>query len=271
MDLGDGAGLDAVGMVDEELRVDAELLVEDGWRHTRNALEVLDPVLEQAVCDAGADVPDVCDGTVVPDGAAEGLLVQKADAVFHVLGRNVERQLAQEEVGADARSGRDVRLCEDLVHQHARDLARRLAVELEVGGGVDEALVDGVDVDVLRCDEAQVDAVDLGADLHVVAHARLDDQVVDAGRYLEEAAAVAYAQLLHGGGDGQTDGLLRALWVCHHQVGGEGVQAPLGALDAGVEGLEVDADVCAARVSSHGVSIPHGCDTGRRLSRRGGA
>ena len=45
------------------------------------------------------------------------------------------------------------------------------------------------------------------------------------------------------GGDGQADRLLRAPLVCHHQVGGHGIQPPLHALHRGVERFQVTADI----------------------------
>ena len=52
----------------------------------------------------------------------------------------------------------------------------------------------------------KVDAVDARRDLHVVAHTGRGCDVVDVLGNLEETAAVAYAELLHGGADRQADG-----------------------------------------------------------------
>ena len=64
---------------------------------------------------------------------------------------------------------------------------------------------------------------------------RLDD--------LEEARASRDAVRLEGGRDGEADGLLGATGICHDEIGRERIETTLGALDRGVERLEVDGDV----------------------------
>lgn len=66
----------------------------------------------------------------------------------HVLGRYVERHLGEEEVGADARGGADMVTLLDGVHEAPRKGLGAEAIALEVGGCVDEALVDGVRMNV---------------------------------------------------------------------------------------------------------------------------
>ena len=249
LDLRDGAGLHPMGVVDEVLGVHAELPVEQLGVEPAHAEEVVHAVLLQARRDARPHVPDVGDGAVRPDLLLEGGLVEDADAVGGVLGQDVEGHLCQEEVGAHAGRGADALLVVHGIHEHLGQARRVHAVEREVGRHVDEALVDGVDVDVLGGNVAQVDGVDVGRDLHVAAHARRRGDVLDALGYLEHPAAVADAQGLHGRGDGQADGLLGARGVGHHEVGGEGVKAALGALHGGVERLEIDADVGVPRLN----------------------
>ena len=83
---------------------------------------------------------------------------------------------------ADAGRGRDARLAEHLLDQLAGQVVGREAVSAQVGRGVDEDLVDGIDLDVLGRDVTQVDAVDLAADLHVARHAGRRDDVVQLQR-----------------------------------------------------------------------------------------
>ena len=47
-----------------------------------------------------------------------------------------------------------------------------LPVEVKIGRAVDEALVDGIDVDVLRRNVAKIDGIDQGGDALVFRHAR---------------------------------------------------------------------------------------------------
>ena len=56
--------------------------------------------------------------------------------------------------------------------------------------------------------------------------------------HLEQPCPAGDAIGFQRGGDGQTDGLLRALLVRHHQIGGHGVQATLHAFHTGVKRLQ---------------------------------
>ena len=193
--------------------------------------------------DARADAPDVRDGSMRPDEALEALLVELTDVIGHVLGRDVEGDLGQKEVGPHARRGTDAGLAPHELDEVGRQLAGRLAIAREVGGHVDEALVDGVDMDVLGREEPQVESVDLRGDLHVAPHARRGHLVVYAVGNLEDAAAVAHPERLHGRGDGEADGGGPARGVSHYEPALEGVVPSVDALDRGVEALEVDAEV----------------------------
>ena len=106
-------------------------------------------------------------------------------------------------------------------------------------------------MDVFWSDKAQVDAVDLGAYLHVVAHTGLGHDVVQRLGYLKDAAAVGYTQRLHGRGDGKTDRLVCALRICHDEIGGKRVQPTRGALHTGVKRLEVYAEICLIGIGTH--------------------
>ena len=85
-----------------------------------------------------------------PDEALEALLVELPYVVRSVLGRDVEGDLGEEEVGPDAGRGADARLAANELDELYGEFARSLAVECQVGPNVDEDLVDRVDVDVLR-------------------------------------------------------------------------------------------------------------------------
>ena len=188
------------------------------------------------------------------DGALELRLVHNAYAVVCVLRRNVERHLRQKEVRPDAGCGDHPRFGTHRAHEHARELARAHAVERKVGRRVDEAFVYGVRMDVLGRDVAQVDGVDVGRHLHVAPHARTGHDVVGACGDVEHAATPRQPEGLQSRRDGQADGLLRAVGIGHHEVGGEGVKPAVGALDARVEAFQVDAQVRA--LLGHAASLP---------------
>ena len=77
--------------------------------------------------------------------------------------------------------------------------------------------------------------------------------MVDSLGNLEHAAAVADPQCLHGGRDSQADGLLGAGEVGDHEACGHGVEATVDALYAGIEALQVYAEVLALALG-HGLA-----------------
>ena len=258
VDVGDGARLDAVGVVDQVLRVHAELAVQRGLAHLAYAAQVVHRVLRQAPRDARADVPDIGDGPVGLDSALELGLVEKADAVPGVLRRDVERHFRQEQVRPDPCRGAHARLGQHRLHEHDGELPGARPVQRQVRRRIDEAFVDGIGMDVLGRHEAQVDGVDVGRRLHVALHARLRHDVVHALGDLEHAATAGQAERLHGRRDGQADGLLRAVGIGHDEVRRQRVQPAVDAFDAGVEALQIYAHVRALhRADPSPVQLAH--------------
>lgn len=240
--------------------------------------------------------PEVREGTMVPEQATIAHLVELGDARAicaggQVLGDDVHRDLGEVEIGADADGCRDARLREHVAHEHGGELMGRHGCRAQVARHVDEDFVDGVDVYVLGCHVAQVDFVDFGAALQVEGHARLRDDVIEgqlgmevkflgvargarepmARRLglapgidgldrlddLEQAWPARNAVGLEGRRDGEAYGLLGAALVRHDEVGGERIEAALGAFDRCVERLEVNGDVGPLLVVSlfHGMGV----------------
>ena len=83
-------------MIDKIFGIDAELVVEQVFVKGGDAHQVVDAILFESGCHAGADAPDVGDGAMGPDLLAKGLVVEYADAAGYVLGGNVERYLGLE-------------------------------------------------------------------------------------------------------------------------------------------------------------------------------
>ena len=119
-----------------------------------------------------------------------------------------------------------------------------------IGGQVQKYLVDRVDVDVLGRHKLQVHAVNLRGHLQVAGHAGHGGDVLHLQAlgslqfrhpllHLKEPGPPENAQGLHAGGHRQADGAVRPALICHHQVGGEGVQAPVHALHRGIDALEI--------------------------------
>ena len=164
-----------------------------------------------------------------------------------MLGEYVERELGQKQVGPHPCRGRDAGLFADGRHHLRRQRARVGVVEREVGCRLDEAFVDTVDVQVRRGDETQVDRDHLRGDLHVAAHARHGNKVLDSRGDIADAAAVFHAECLHGRRDGQAYCVGAARGIGHHQIGREWVEAAVGTFHTRIERLQVDAHAHARR------------------------
>ena len=206
-------------------------------------MEVIDPEPREPGRRPAADAPDVGDRAMVPDPVAEALFVEHADMVRGVFGGDIERDLAQKEVRPDPRRGADPGFTEHGVHQRLGKFPRRLAVQLQIGRSADEAFVDGIDVDIVRADVLLIERNDPRGDLHIAAHVRQRDDIVDAVRDLEQPAAVRHAQRFHSGGHGEADRPAPARFVRDHEVGLKRVQPPVDAFDRGKEAFEIDTNV----------------------------
>ena len=192
LDIGNGAGLPAPGMVDEQLGVDTEELIEEGFvmeggglshRAAGDIPHGVEAVGLQGSLVALPHPPEVGEGAVIPQKGAVGVLVKLRDADtvgvgLGVLGHDIHGHLTEVEIGADACRGGDARLPQDVADDAAGEVVGGKAALLQIGSRVDEDLVDGVDVDILGGDVLKVDLIDAGAVLHVVGHAGRGDDVV---------------------------------------------------------------------------------------------
>ena len=201
-----------------------------------------------------------------------------------MLGNDVHSYLAKVEVGADAGGSRDAGFTQHMSNHATSQFMGRYLVCSQVVGDVHEHLVDRVDMDVLRGYVFQVYAVDTGAIINIVGHARRRHQIAQglfgvrsqvttvgglalqliargiapplgvdlphALHYLEQPRTTADTIGLERRRYCQADGFLRSAGVGHHQIGSQWVEAPLHALYRGVERLEVDGNICA--VGLHG-------------------
>ena len=88
----------------------------------------------------------------------------------NMLCHDVHSDLAEVHVGADACRGRDARGGQNVQNDFHGELAGCKFVGAEVVGCIDEHLVDGIDMDILRRHILQVHIVDLGAGFHRIIH-----------------------------------------------------------------------------------------------------
>ena len=96
LDIGDGCRLTPEGVVDKIFGIDTKFVVEQVLVECGDAHQVVDAILFESGCHAGADAPDVGDGAVGPDLFAKGFVVEFADAAGYVLGGDIECYLGLE-------------------------------------------------------------------------------------------------------------------------------------------------------------------------------
>ena len=243
VDIGNGAGLPAMGMVDEILCVHPEFAVQQLFRQQGHSIEVIDSVFRKAPGDAGADIPDVRNGPVVPDRLLKSGLIEIGNVCRQVLGQDIHAHLGQEKVGPHAGGGADAGPFIDGIHGHPRDAGAVSSVECEVGGHIDEAFINGVGVHIFRGEQGKVGAVDIGGHIHVQFHVGQGHEIGKGRRNLVNPAPVPHALLFQRRTYGQAESAGAPGRVCHHQVRGKGIQSPGGALHGGIETFEVNAHV----------------------------
>ena len=163
LDVRQRAGFPTPGVVDEQLRVDAEELVEKvlavilsgaAQRTAGDITHRVHSVACQLARNAAAYAPEVGQRPVRPELPAIAHLVKlrNAHAVLirrNVLGADVHGDFAKIDVFADARRGRDAGVVQYVQYDAHGEFPRGQAVGLEIGRCVDEYLVDGIDVNVV--------------------------------------------------------------------------------------------------------------------------
>ena len=242
-------------MVDEQLGIFAEQAVQQilvALRAERNIAHGEHAVLLELFRVAAPHTPEISDGLMRPQSAAEAHFVERGNAHAvavgrDVLGHDVHRHLAQEQVGADAGCRGDAGRVQHIEDDLHGEFMRGQTVGVQIAGHIHEHLVDGVDDDVLGRDVFHIDGVNAVAVLHVIRHARrCDDEIhgeggvalqfgegerragelmprgivaaadirfPDALAHLEQPSAAGYAVAFERRRDGETDGLVRAALV----------------------------------------------------------
>ena len=185
-------GFPAPCVVDEKLRIDTELLIERLLGKMGDAAHGVDALAVEPRRDALCDAPEVGERRMIPQRLLKERLVEVPDAVGRLFRRDVERDLGEIQIGADARRGGDVRAPRDLFDEELHELLGRLFVDGQIVGDIEEALVDGIDVDVALVHIVEVDAVDLGGIVDVLLHPRPGDDELEMLRHLEHPAAVSH-------------------------------------------------------------------------------
>ena len=162
-------------MVNQKLRVYAEQAVQKlfiviirlrSLGTPGNIPHRIEAVLRQLSRIPPAHPPEIRQRPVIPQRSAVAHLIQlrDADPVLirrHVLGRDVHGNLGKIKICSDAGGGGDAGLRQDRPdHPEGQFMGRRL-IDMQVVGHIDEHLVDGIDVNILLGNEAQIDLVRL--------------------------------------------------------------------------------------------------------------
>ena len=188
-----GAGFPAPGMVDEQFRVDTKQFIEQFLvviicrlpdRTPGNISHGVQAVGFQLGGIAFSHPPEVGERTVGPEGAAIAHLIQfcDADAVFiggDMLRANVHGDLGQIQIRPNARRSSDTGRLQNVEDDFPGKFTGRQMVGLQVAGGVDEHLIDAVWVDVLRRHMLEVNTVDAGAPVNIVGHPGWSHDIVE--------------------------------------------------------------------------------------------
>ena len=188
-----GAGFPAPGMVDEQFRIDTKQFIEQflvvvvcGFADGApgNISHGVQAVCLQLGGIAFSNPPEVGERTVGPEGAAIAHLIQfcDADAVFiggDMLRANVHGDLGQIQIRPNARRSGDTGRLQNVEDDFPGKFTGRQMVGLQVAGGVDEHLIDAVWVDVLRRHMLEVNTVDAGAPVNIVGHPGWSHDIVE--------------------------------------------------------------------------------------------
>ena len=205
VNVGNRTWLDAVRMVNQVFRICAELTIQRVCWQLRHPIQVIHTIFFQSPCNARPDVPDVCYRPMMPQVFPERFRIQVSDMVGDFLGRDVQRNLGQEQVRTNTGGGAYSRLGPHRIHQHYRHFFGRPFIHFQIRRDIDKAFVNGIDMDVFGRNIAQVNPVNLGRYLHILFHAGHGGDVFDPTGDFKDPASVANPQSLHRRRYRQTD------------------------------------------------------------------
>ena len=183
-------------MVDQELCIDTEHFIEKfliiififfSNRAPRNISHRIHSLLDEPFGVTASHAPEIGDRAVVPQGFPIGNFIQLRDARaglvrFHVFCHDVHCDFCKIQVRADAGGRGDTGLLVNFTHHGGYHLAGGHIAGFQIVGDIQHDFVDGIDVNVLRREVVQINAVDARAAVHVVCHARGSDDEIDGER-----------------------------------------------------------------------------------------
>ena len=97
----------------------------------------------------------------MPQVFPERFRIQVSDMVGDFLGRDIQRNLSQKQVRANAGGGAYARFIQHRIHQHYRHFFGRPFIHFQVRRDIDKAFVNRIDMDVFGRDITQINPVNL--------------------------------------------------------------------------------------------------------------
>ena len=184
-------------MVDEDLAVDPESLIKEFFvinASLGNVAHGEHAVFLQTVCLSRADLPEVRERSVLPEKVLVRIFIQLCDPYAvpvrrRFFCRDVHGYLGEIQVGPDSDRCGDPCCFQDIPeHGHCHDMGRMfmlllrfLFIEVKIGRRVDEAFVNGIDVNVFGRSIAQQNGINQGRHPLIFRHARRGRVVEDPG------------------------------------------------------------------------------------------
>ena len=178
LDVLEPAGLPAPGMVDQQLRIDPEHLVELFFVVFRRSCHIPHGIQTgglQLPGDTLSHTPEIRNGPVGPKLPPVSHFIQlcNPDPVFirrHMLCHNIHCDLRQVQVGADACRCGNAGFPQHIPdHPHGK-LPGSTAVGFQIACRINEHLVNGVYMNILRRNIAHVKMKDFRGNLHIFCH-----------------------------------------------------------------------------------------------------
>ena len=171
-----------------------------------------------------------------------------------MLRHDIHCNLAKVKVRADAARRGNPRRREHILDNRLHQLSRRFFVQLKVASQVQEALVNGIRVNILGAHILQVDVVDLRGILHVFRHLRFRNQEFNLFArtafhlahflvYLEKAGATGNPVGLERRRHCEANRLLGAALVGHHKLSLQRINTPEDTFHRSKERLEVNGGI----------------------------
>ena len=211
---------------------------------------------------------------MIPQCAAVRHLVQFRDARAVCIRHNflcpdVHCDFTEVQVRTDARRRRDARRLQHVPHDRLGKLFGGTFPRLYIVRRVDEYLVDGIDVHILRCNIFEVHLIDARTHLHIVRHPRRRNEVIDGERFvrfefgsetgftrqfavrraslplpvdlahllhdLEQARPAGNTICFERGRNGEANRLFRTALIRHDEVGRQWIESSVDTLDGRIE------------------------------------